>query len=177
MKTHIFLSYFNKYMLTNKKLTDFFTPKNALRTLPPIKRKIVKIIHTMYFDGGSRGNPGPGGAGYVIYENNEEIAIGAHPFGVCTNNEAEYHGVIQGLKKAISLGIENVNVYGDSLLVINQIQGNWKCKAKNLLKPLAEARNLVGKFKHITLVHVKREKNKRADELSNIAMDQQELSM
>ena len=51
------------------------------------------------------------GAGYVIYENNEGIAIGAHPFGVCTNNEAEYHGVIQGLKKAISLGIENVNVY------------------------------------------------------------------
>ena len=160
-------------MLTNKKITDFFAPKNGSKVLPPIKRKIIKIIHTMYFDGGSRGNPGPGGSGYVIYENNQEIATGAHPFGVCTNNEAEYQGIIQGLKKAVSLGIENMNVYGDSLLVINQIQGKWKCKAKNLLAPLTEARNLVSRFKHITLVHVKREKNKRADELSNIAMDQQ----
>ena len=66
-------------------------------------------------------------------------------------------------------------MYIDSLLVINQIQGNWKCKAKNLLKPLAEARNLVG----LNIYHwyMSKEKNKRADELSNIAMDQQELSM
>ena len=155
-------------MATNKDVSEFFKK--------PTKKKLIVVTHKLFFDGGSRGNPGPGGSGYALFDGDIEIGSGAFPMGVCTNNEAEYMGVIKGLELALQMGISNISVYGDSLLVINQIQGLWRCKAKNLLPYLTQARNLVRKFSRITLQHVPREQNKRADELSNDAMDQVELN-
>ena len=160
-------------MSKNAIIKDFFGKK----VIVPSKSKIVQVTHSLYFDGGSRGNPGPSGAGYVIYKDHLELLYGDYPNGIGTNNEAEYRGIIEGMKAAVEHNITNINIYGDSLLVINQILGKWKCKAKNLMPLLIEARDLVRKFERITIQHIPREKNTRADELSNVAMDTVEKNL
>jgi len=125
----------------------------------------------MYFDGGSRGNPGNGGGGAVIYKNNIEYLSVAKNQGFCTNNFAEYNGLVCGIKLASDAGIANITVYGDSLLVINQVNGIWKCKALTLKPILIDIVKTIKLFNRITLHHVPRKQNKRADELANQAMD------
>jgi ribonuclease HI len=127
-------------------------------------------MHSLYFDGCSKSNPGKAGAGSVLYDEND-IEIGAwHSFvGECkTNNEAEYSGLILGLQKCLEKGIKNVVVKGDSLLVIRQMKGEYKVKALTLLPLYQKAKELVTLFKSISFEHVYRENNKRADELSNM---------
>ncbi len=123
--------------------------------------------YLLQFDGGSSGNPGPGGSGAVLFNNSGEIiAKLSQGHKKCTNNEAEYLGLIIGLERAIELGIYYLNVEGDSLLVINQLNKKWNVNAKNL-KPLFEkANNLLSKFHKITINHIPRSKNTIADELS-----------
>lgn len=125
------------------------------------------------FDGGSRGNPGIAGSGYVIYKPNGTL----HLCGECfvgyreTNNVAEYTGLVNALK-AISMddSIKKLRIEGDSLLVINQLSGKWKVKAKNLKHLYNLALQLLGKFEY-TLSHIPRKFNTEADRLANAAMD------
>ena len=124
--------------------------------------------YEMYFDGCSKGNPGSGGAGAVIYKDKEEISalcvyVGAH----VTNNYAEYMGVHIGLVRAQELGIKRLIVYGDSLLVIKQLAGLYKVKSANLTEIYERCRTVAGAFDAIEFIHVYRDKNKRADGLSN----------
>ena len=91
-----------------------------------------KII--VKFDGASRGNPGPCGAGFVIYENNDIIyreSIFLTEYG--TNNFAEYGALILALKKCIELNIKDISIFGDSLIVIKQIRKEYKITSENLL--------------------------------------------
>jgi len=155
------------------RITDFFQSVNNSRIKTA---KVVPILYSLYFDGGSRGNPGYGAAGYTILKNEIEIASGAVPLSQCTNNEAEYMGLINGLMLARNMNIDAINVYGDSLLVINQVIGKWKCNAANLKPLLISARNLVNRFEHIQMEHIPREKNSRADLLANEAMDATNMS-
>ena len=128
------------------------------------------------FDGGSRGNPGLCGAGAVIYKNNKEFAIVSQFIpGKHSNNFAEYTAFILGLKKALELQITHLYVEGDSKLVINQCLEKWKVNSPILGKLQKEATCLCKKFTYISLNHVKRNKNKRADQLANIAMDKNQL--
>jgi ribonuclease HI len=127
--------------------------------------------HIMNFDGCSKGNPGLAGIGAVIYKDKEEIWCGSKFIGVKTNNYSEYSALIFGLQQAIQMGIEHLNVLGDSLLVINQVNGVYKVKADDLRELHEEAVNLKKQFKYIEFNHVYRENNKRADALSNIALD------
>jgi ribonuclease HI len=124
------------------------------------------------FDGGSRGNPGIAGAGAVIYKNDIEIAciiIGLDE--PSTNNQAEYTGLIEGLKLSLECGYKNIVAYGDSLLVVNHVTRVWKCKSP-LLKPLLEeATNIIKQFDSFEIRHIYRKDNSRADELANEAMD------
>ena len=90
---------------------------------------------------------------------------------IATNNEAEYMGALGGIKKAISLNIRNIKVFGDSKLIIEQIKGNWKCKSANLKPIHAEIKKLLHNFNTIEFAHVYRKNNKRADELANLALD------
>jgi ribonuclease HI len=127
--------------------------------------------YILHFDGSSKGNPGPAGMGAVIYKNNDEIWGGAKYLGdYKTNNQAEYSALIYGLKQAIELGIEELLVFGDSQLVINQVNQVFKVKNPGLLELYKEAYQLTKQFKYIELIHVYRDKNTRADELSNIAL-------
>lgn len=125
-------------------------------------------IYKLQFDGCSKGNPGPAGAGAVIYKNENEIwssnlFVGKHN----TNNEAEYEGLIMGLENAADLNIKVLHVEGDSMLVIKQMKGEYKVKSPNLIPLYEEAYVLTKFFDKIFFRHIYREKNKRADELSN----------
>jgi ribonuclease HI len=130
-------------------------------------------MHTLFFDGCSKGNPGKGGAGSVLYDNNQkEIDICKSYVGdSVTNNMAEYTGLIIGLEKAIQLGITDINVNGDSLLVIRQMKGEYKVNAPSLLSLYKKAKELSTLFRTISFGHVYRMDNKRADQLSNEALN------
>jgi ribonuclease HI len=127
---------------------------------------------TMYFDGCSKGNPGLAGAGAVLYDpSGKEIWADSFFVGTKeTNNVAEYTGLLLGLREASKRGIQDILVRGDSLLVIKQMRGEYKVNSPNIQSLFLEARQLSLKFKTIVFEHVYREKNKRADELSNLGI-------
>ena len=133
--------------------------------------KIMPICeYVLKFDGSSKGNPGLAGAGAVIYKNNEEISAIAKFVGLKTNNQSEYSALIIGLKEALKQGINHLCVLGDSLLVINQVNGIYKVNAPLLLNLWSEVNDLKGQFEYIEFNHIYREFNVRADELSNLAL-------
>lgn len=137
----------------------------------------VKIFpeydYKLNFDGCSKGNPGIAGAGAVIYHFDKEYWSGTFFVGeMSTNNHAEYAGLILGLQQAKEFGIKQLKVEGDSLLVINQMKGIYKCKSINLIELHEKARELEKHFDTIEYVHVFRNQNKRADELSNLALNE-----
>lgn len=126
----------------------------------------------LYFDGCSKGNPGPSGIGAVIYKDGIEYWCDSKYIGdKRTNNEAEYSALILGLKAAITHKIKNLSVCGDSLLVINQINKIYKVKHPNLYELYEQVNLLKSEFTYIDFNHVYRKDNKRADELSNIAIE------
>ena len=147
--------------------------------LPKIKHSItipaVKIYpeceFRMNFDGCSKGNPGYGGAGAVIYHDNDEIWSETFFVGTyATNNHSEYAGLILGLQKAAEMKIETLLVQGDSELIINQMTCKYKCNSINLVALYERAKYLESQFKAVYFQHIPRNLNKRADELSNIAI-------
>jgi ribonuclease HI len=149
--------------------------------LPKIQISAPKTVedHKIYpeydfklnFDGCSKGNPGLAGAGAVIYKFDKEYWTNYFFVGEkFTNNHAEYAGLILGLQQAKEFGIKYLKVEGDSLLVINQMKGLYKCRSENLFELYNKAKELEEHFEKIEYVHVLRNKNKRADELSNCAI-------
>ena len=150
---------------------ELFLPK-----IKKTKEKSAKIFpeteYKLQFDGCSKSNPGIAGAGCVIYNKlNEEISAKIKFVGNNkTNNFAEYVGLIIGLKEAINLNIKSLLVEGDSMLVIKQMKGEYKVKSTNLLDLYNEAKELEKKFEFVMFSHIYRDDNKRADELSNLAI-------
>lgn len=127
---------------------------------------------TIYSDGGSRGNPGPSAAGFVIIDNTQHvIEEGGEYLGITTNNQAEYHGVRLGLEKAIELGYHYVDFRIDSMLVVNQMNGNYKIKNRELWPIHERIRSLMTKFDKVTFSHVPREFNQLADGVVNKTLD------
>jgi len=130
-----------------------------------------KDEYKMYFDGCSKGNPGQGGSGAVIYEGSKElIALCAYAGANVTNNYTEYNGLKIGLEKARELQINALTVYGDSLLVIKQMSGIYKVKSDNLIHIYEQCKELASTFESIKFIHVYRNENKRADTLSNYGL-------
>ena len=137
-----------------------------------------EITYVMRFDGCSKRNPGIAGAGAVIYYNNEEVWSSSFFVGDnATNNHAEYAGLILGLQKAVELEIKTLFVEGDSLLVINQMDGKYKCNSPNLIELYNRATSIASNFNKIYFNHIYRNQNKRADELSNIAVSEYLLAI
>ena len=124
------------------------------------------------FDGGSRGNPGIAGGGVVIYKDNVEIISLCVPYSTSmTNNQSEYLTLKEALILALKEGYKELTVQGDSMLVINQVNGLWKIKNEELKNIHSEILNLINSFDKIKFEHIYRKYNKRADELANQAMD------
>ena len=124
------------------------------------------------YTGGARGNPGPAGFGVCI----ETPAGGlveefSEAIGVATNNVAEYRGLLAALEWARARGHHSVHVRSDSLLLVQQMLGNYKVKNPGLQTLHAQAQRLVSDIGRVTFEHVGRAKNAHADRLANAAMD------
>lgn len=127
---------------------------------------------TLYVDGGSRGNPGPSGVGYyIVGENGEELARGGEFIGFATSRVAEYYALKTGLEKAIELGLKSVRVVGDSLMMINQMNGIYRVKNLDLAPIYEDVQRLLQNFEAVAFVHAKREQNVVADKEVNLAID------
>ena len=132
--------------------------------------KYKKFI--IYTDGGSRGNPGPAGCGAVIYDEDKNIVTEISEFiGAATNNQAEYKAVVFAIKKAQEFEVDFLDFYLDSELVVKQLNREYKVKNKELAPLFVQIYNAIFKFKKVNFSHVRREFNKEADKLANLAMD------
>jgi ribonuclease H / adenosylcobalamin/alpha-ribazole phosphatase len=139
---------------------------------------------TLYADGGARGNPGPAGAGCVVFDTaGKRVVEVADYLGVATNNVAEYEALVRGLEalhKAYPQGYfhtVSLVVRMDSKLVIEQLKGAYKVKHPNLIPRFLAARNVLARhFGDVMFEHVPREQNADADALANEAMDKGQTS-
>jgi ribonuclease HI len=127
-----------------------------------------------YIDGGARGNPGP--AGYGVRIENEDGSLVeefGESIGVATNNVAEYRGLLAALEWARAHGHRALHVRSDSLLLVQQMLGNFKVKNAGLQPLHANARLVAREIGRVTFEHVRRARNAHADRLANAAMDAQ----
>ena len=125
-----------------------------------------------YIDGGARGNPGPAGYGVRIEEPDGTLVEEFHAsIGTATNNVAEYRALLAALEWAKSHGHRELHVRSDSLLLVQQMLGNYKVKHPGLLPLSAKARLLAYEIGKVTCEHVGRALNAHADRLANAAMD------
>ncbi len=125
----------------------------------------------VYCDGAARGNPGEAGAGIMIKKDNKNYRSISAYLGRQTNNYAEYTAVILAFKELIKIGAQDVEIYLDSNLVVQQLNGKWKVKNKNIKPLYTEAYELKKQIKNINIQHVYRADNKEADKLANIGAD------
>jgi ribonuclease HI len=123
-------------------------------------------------DGGSRGNPGPAAAAYVL-ETEDGTVLDAHgqTIGVATNNVAEYRALVDGLRRAVELQVDDVEVVSDSELLVKQMRGEYRIKNKALIELSLEAARLARQIGSVRYTAVRREHNELADRLVNEALD------
>jgi len=131
-------------------------------------------------DGAARGNPGPAASGAVIIDASlanahspdaPPVARISRPLGIQTNNYAEYTGVILALERAVELGAREVDLVLDSMLIVEQLSGRWKIKHPQIRPLAARAQALLAGFDRWSIRHERREFNRQADALANLALD------
>ena len=125
----------------------------------------------VYFDGASRGNPGPGAVGWCLVASDGVVAEGGERIGRVTNNQAEYAALIRALEAADEYGLDEIDVRGDSELIVKQVRGEWDANDPELREKRVRARELLERFDRWSIGHVPREVNARADDLANEALD------
>jgi ribonuclease HI len=125
----------------------------------------------VYFDGASRGNPGPAAIGWVIVTGDGIVTEGSERIGEATNNRAEYEGLVRALEVAERYGFDEVAVRSDSELLVRQVRGEYDTNDPALRELRVRARELLSRFDEWSLSHVPREINERADELANEAFE------
>ena len=127
----------------------------------------------LYTDGAARGNPGPSGLG-VLIEDADGLRLRAlcRYIGTATNNRAEYLALIEGLRAAAELRPDRLEVFLDSKLVVEQVNGRWRVKEPTLQPLHRQARELLTAFPSVSVGHVERERNRGADALANRAIDE-----
>jgi probable phosphoglycerate mutase len=129
-------------------------------------------VITAHVDGGARGNPGPAGYGAVLTDEQGHVLAELYDgIGIATNNVAEYRGLLAALQWALDHGHSRLHIKADSLLIVEQMRGNYRVKHEGLIPLHQQARSLVHRIGHVTFEHVRREQNKEADRLSNLGMD------
>jgi len=146
--------------------------KKAAPAKPLSPSKAGGGVYELYVDGGSRGNPGPSGAGAVIKGLDGAVVKRLKKkLGIGTNNRAEYMALIMGVEAAIGLGAKRVNIFADSELMVRQISGRYRVKSPLLLPLYSTASGLLSSLKGFTITHIPRALNSEADSLANEAMD------
>ncbi len=128
---------------------------------------------TAYTDGGARGNPGPAGFGaHIVDANGNLLAELKGALGLATNNVAEYHGLLAALDWAVAHGHRDVLIRADSELLVKQMRGQYRVKNEGLQPLYGQAMRLVARLGSVRFEHVRREQNRDADRLANLAMDE-----
>jgi ribonuclease HI len=156
--------------------------KRSSRTPPPSSARLFSEshaatppagVHIANIDGASRGNPGPASYAVVIRDPSAKIILElAKNIGRETNNVAEYYALLAALDYATSHNISALRIRSDSELLVRQMQGRYKVKSADL-KPLHErASKMAKQLGYFAIEHVRRELNRDADALANVALDQ-----
>jgi len=123
-------------------------------------------------DGGARGNPGPAAIGVVVRgPGGEVLEERGERIGTATNNVAEYRALLLGIERAAELGASELDLVGDSELVVRQVKGEYKVKDATLRELHAEALRALRRFERWSIRHVRRAENAEADRLVNVALD------
>ncbi len=129
---------------------------------------------SLFSDGASRGNPGLAGAGYVLLDDKgHEILAGYEFLGICTNNVAEYRALMLGLQAASGKECRDLSVFMDSELIVKQLTGEYRVKDVKLKPLFDEVRKSCALFDRCRFRHVPRSQNHRADQLANMAIDEE----
>lgn len=144
--------------------------------MPPPGIIALMKTYKLFTDGGARGNPGPSGAGALLYEvvsNTETLVAKTYKYlGKGTNNDAEYKALLLGLDLAVTNSAKVLTCYLDSELVVKQLKGEYKVKNARLKQLFDDVVSKKATFDSIFFVHVKRDKNSDADALVNLAIDE-----
>ena len=129
-----------------------------------------KII--AYTDGASRGNPGPASFGVSVLDSKGQVIFETADYlGEKTNNEAEYMGIYCVLEMAVENKVQDLLIKTDSQLIVRQLKGDYKVKKAHLKPFYAQCVKKINQIPLCQIEHIVREKNKRADELANLALD------
>ena len=131
----------------------------------------------VYFDGGSRGNPGPSAVGAVLYDDKDKkLEELSEYIGQYTNNMAEYMAFSRALDMAEKYKCKKIILHTDSKLLNNQVKKLWKIKDKNILEIYLEVSQKLGKYGLVDLRLIPREQNTEADRLANDALNKKEFT-
>lgn len=152
---------------------SLFDAEPAATAGGPAERGLVASgrVLVVEADGGSRGNPGPAGYGALVREGDTVLAERAEYLGECSNNVAEYSGLVAGLRAAAQIDpTARVEVRMDSRLVVEQMSGRWKIKHADMRRLADEARAVLPAGQ-VTYTWVPRAENSAADALANAVMD------
>jgi ribonuclease HI len=126
---------------------------------------------TVNVDGGARGNPGPAAIGVVLRDGGEVVEEVGETIGEATNNVAEYRALLRGIELAAEHGAAELELIGDSELVVRQVEGRYKVKNAGMKKLHEEVKRALRGFDSWSIRHVRRESNADADRLVNEALD------
>lgn len=127
----------------------------------------------LYTDGAARGNPGPAGIGVVIEDDQGMRLQGRSGYiGTATNNQAEYKALLEGLRTVAEWEPDRLEVFLDSKLVVEQLNGRYRIKDRTLQELCRQAQDLLRKFPAVAIEHVERARNKGADGLANRGIDE-----
>lgn len=126
---------------------------------------------TVNVDGGARGNPGPAAIGVVVRDSGGVLEEVGETIGEATNNVAEYRALLRGIQLAAERGATDLELVGDSELVVRQVEGRYKVKNAGMKELHEEAKRALRNFDSWSIRHVRRENNADADRLVNEALD------
>ena len=129
-------------------------------------------MYEIYCDGASRSNPGDASIGVSINKDKVEIDTIKKKIGINTNNVAEYLGLIAALEYCVENKVNNVKIFLDSLLVVQQVNMEYKVKSKKLQSHYEKSLKLIDQIEDIEIHHIRREFNSRADQLANEVLDE-----
>jgi ribonuclease HI len=156
-----------RFDLTPEELQELF------RDAADLYRDRGEGFWLLHCDGASRGNPGPAGAGMVLFDPQGRLMANKGRYlGETTNNVAEYQALLLGLAEAQRLGVKKLRVLADSELMVKQLNGHYRVKSPHLLPLWRQALQALQQFEAYAIMHVPREKNRLADEVANQAIDQ-----
>ena len=142
------------------------------KEMKPIKEEgnSLDSEYSLFIDGAAEFDkdlrPNNAGIGGLIKREDEFVYSFSENIGIRTNNEAEYSALIQGIKACLDYKIYHINIFSDSELVVNQVNGKYKLKDPKMIKLHAEVTKLFSQLTSWTISHIPREQNKEADELS-----------